>query len=61
MREKLEKYVNEHYTNVRVWEYVEINGECQLRFTTGNDLYLITILKAGSHATVFKREGNVLI
>lgn len=61
MREKLEKYVKSKYDGVIVWEYAEVNGTCYLRFTVKNAVYLATILKAGSYATIFKSEENVLI
>lgn len=61
MREKLENYAKSHYNDVIVWEYVEVNGMCYLRFTSKNDLYIMSMLKSGNHATVFKSKENVLI
>ena len=61
MREKLEHYVKSKYDDVIVWEYAEFAGTCYLRFTVKNAVYIATILKAGSHATIFKGEENVLI
>ena len=61
MRDKLTELVNSKYSNVRVWEYFEYCGTCYLRFTTGNDLYIATIQKAGNHATILKSEGSILV
>ena len=61
MREKLERYARENYNDVIIWSYEEIGGSCYLRFTSKNDVYILSMLKAGSHATVFKGEGSFLI
>ena len=61
MKEKLIHLVEKRYNDVRVWEYFENSGSCYLRFTTGNDVYIANMVKAGSHVTIFKGEGNVLL
>ena len=61
MRDKLENYVRSHYNDVIVWDYEETNSSCYLRFTSKNSTYIMTMLKAGSHATIFKNEESVLI
>ena len=61
MRERLTNLIERNYSNVRVWEYYEQNATCYLRFTTGNDVYIASILKAGSHVTIFKGEGSLLL
>lgn len=61
MQEKLEKLVNSKFEGVTVWEYSEYSGTCYLRFTSANAVYIASIQKAGSHATIFKAEGSFLI
>ena len=61
MRKVLEKYINDHYTDVRVWDFVDLGFSIQIRFTRSNALYIASMDKKSTVVEVFKLERSELL